>query len=97
MYVILPLLISSSRQGAIQCLLGCTAVQVLITLAAAGVGLKYYLGEKNKKRLVGLREKWNAAGKDVVVLHMFPRAIFSPNASPFPVKLETWLRMNKIK
>jgi hypothetical protein len=44
-----------------------------------------------------LRSQWDSAGKDVVVLHMFQRAIYSPNLSPFPMKLETWLRMNKIK
>ncbi len=43
------------------------------------------------------RVKWNNVGKDVVVLHMFPRAKFSPNLTPYPIKLETFLRMTKIK
>lgn len=47
---------------------------------------------KKQKR----RKKWNNAGKDVVVLHMFPRGYFCPNLSPFVVKLETYLRMAKI-
>ena len=32
-----------------------------------------------------------------VVLHQFGRAHDCPNPSPFPIKLETWLRINKIK
>ena len=40
-----------------------------------------------------LRQKWNNAGKDVVVLHMFPRSRTSPNISPYMVKLETYLRV----
>ncbi|KAG7170094.1 Failed axon connections-like 6 [Homarus americanus] len=42
------------------------------------------------------RKKWNNAGKDVVVLHMFPRGHFCPNLSPFVVKLEMYLRMADI-
>ena len=52
---------------------------------------------KSWKYVVCVQEKWNAAGKDVVVLHMPLRALDCPNPSPFPVKLETWLRMNNIK
>ncbi|XP_066976426.1 failed axon connections homolog [Macrobrachium rosenbergii] len=40
-----------------------------------------------------LRKEWNAAGKDVVVLHTFGRGYTSPNISPFALKLETYLRM----
>ncbi|XP_064105417.1 failed axon connections homolog isoform X1 [Macrobrachium nipponense] len=42
------------------------------------------------------RKKWNSVGKDVVVLHLFPRGRFCPNVSPFVVKLETYLRMAEI-
>lgn len=44
-----------------------------------------------------LQIKWNVSGKDIVVLHQFPRARFCPNASPFPIKLETFLRLHGIK
>ncbi|XP_068223453.1 failed axon connections homolog [Palaemon carinicauda] len=39
------------------------------------------------------RNKWRSVGKDVVVLHLFPRGRYCPNVSPFVVKLETYLRM----
>lgn len=34
--------------------------------------------------------------QDVVVLHEFPRAINHPNASPYPIKMETYFRMADI-
>lgn len=40
-----------------------------------------------------LRKKWNGVGEDVVVLHQVRRAKFAPSISPFPIKLETYLRM----
>ena len=43
------------------------------------------------------REKWNNAGKDVVVLHQFWRGKFCPSLSPFVMKVETFLRMHNIK
>lgn len=33
---------------------------------------------------------------DIVVLHQFPRAATVPNISPFPMKLESYLRLAKI-
>ena len=38
------------------------------------------------------RHKWDSAGRDVVVLHQMARGKNSPSISPFPLKLETWLR-----
>lgn len=35
--------------------------------------------------------------KDTVILHMFERARHCPSPSPFPIKLETFLRMAEIK
>ena len=52
---------------------------------------------KRSKAARALQPTWNAVGKDVVVLHMPERPIYGPNPSPFPIKLETWLRMNKVK
>ncbi len=50
-----------------------------------------------KIRLVKLRTGWNCRGKVVVTLHMFDRAVTGPNPSPYPIKLETYLRMMDIK
>lgn len=36
------------------------------------------------------------AGKDVVVLHQLDRGRFTPSISPFPLKLETYMRITKI-
>ena len=53
--------------------------------------------KNSKMSIAGDQDKWNAAGKDVVVLHMFKRALYAPNISMYPMKLETWLRMKGIK
>ena len=42
------------------------------------------------------RKKWNAVGKNVVVLHQIQRGKHTPSISPFPLKLETYLRMANI-
>ena len=42
------------------------------------------------------KEEWKKAEKDVVILHAFERGRFCPNLSPFPIKLETFLRMADI-
>lgn len=42
------------------------------------------------------RKKWNAVGKDVVVLHTMQRGKLTPSLSPFALKLETYLRMADI-
>ncbi len=44
-----------------------------------------------------LRQEWNNAGKDVVVLHQFDRAKTRPNPSPYCLKLETFLRVAAIE
>ena len=44
-----------------------------------------------------LREDWNNAGENVVVLHMLPRGRHTPNPSCYPLKLETYLRIAGIK
>ncbi|KAK7082017.1 hypothetical protein SK128_002002 [Halocaridina rubra] len=65
------------------------AVVTAIVLVGA-LKLTSYIQRQNR------RKKWNNAGKDVVVLHSFPRGKFCPNLSPFVVKLETYLRMAAI-
>ncbi|MPC10452.1 Failed axon connections [Portunus trituberculatus] len=47
--------------------------------------------------VVAVVKRWDAAGQDVVVLHMFGRGRHLPNLSPFVLKLETYLRMTDIK
>ena len=42
------------------------------------------------------RKKWATVGKDVVVLHQIGRGRITPCASPFPLKLETYLRITGI-
>jgi hypothetical protein len=41
------------------------------------------------------KSKFSVA-KDVVLLHQLDRGIFTPSISPFPLKLETYLRMADI-
>ena len=52
---------------------------------------------KRKRQFQKNREKWVSVGKDVVVLHCFPRGNSCLSLTPFPLKLETYLRMNNIK
>jgi hypothetical protein len=78
-------------------ILNCGLVQTAITLVALGFGAKVFFKKQAKAKLANLQIKWNAAGKDVVILHQFPRARYCPNPSPYPIKLETFLRMNNIK
>ncbi|EFX86930.1 GST-N-Metaxin-like protein [Daphnia pulex] len=43
-----------------------------------------------------MKKRGNDIGQDVVVLHQLDRGVFTPNISPFPLKLETYLRMANI-
>merc|ERR1712071_600618 len=66
-------------------------------IVAAGVGslylaVKAYTVYKKSQQ----RKKWNAVGKNVIVLHQIVRGKNTPNISPFPLKLETYLRMANI-
>lgn len=66
-------------------------------IVAAGIGslylaVKAYTVYKKSQQ----RKKWNAVGKNVVVLHQIVRGKNTPNISPFPLKLETYLRMANI-
>ncbi|XP_037088733.1 failed axon connections homolog [Pollicipes pollicipes] len=67
--------------------------KVLLGAALLGIGLKVYGRYRRYQR----RQRWNQAGKDVVVLHQFERGTNCPSLSPFALKLETFLRMAGIK
>jgi len=51
------------------------------------------VGSIKKKRMLA---RWTNTPKDVIIVHRFPSASTLPNASPFVIKLETYLRMTKI-
>ncbi len=44
-----------------------------------------------------VRERWNNLEKDVVVVHQMPKGKTCPSPSPFPLKLETFLRIAGVK
>ena len=67
---------------------------VAVCVSGCVLGLVKYKGWRRKCQL---REKWDKAGENVVVLHQFPRPGKIPNLSPFPIKLETFLRAMKIE
>lgn len=48
---------------------------------------------RHRKRLREARRRWNAVGKDVVVLHQLPRPNTCLSLSPFPIKLEAFFRI----
>jgi hypothetical protein len=68
-------------------------VLLLEAVAAAGLTYAVYKYIKRQKRI----NKRKAYPKDVVILHQFPRGARAPSVSPFPIKLETWLRITGIK
>ena len=72
-------------------------IQVILVLYGIYLSIKYLFEQHKKNERYKKQLKWNEAGKDVVVLHQFQRGRFCPNPSPFPIKLETFLRINKIK
>ncbi len=47
------------------------------------------------RKLREARERWNKVDEDVVVLHMFPRGDYL-NLSPYPIKIELFMRANNI-
>ena len=67
---------------------------VWIALGIVGLLLLIFglLKWRSMKKKAQLRKMWADVGKDVVVLHQPPRARFCPSGSPYPIKLETFLR-----
>jgi hypothetical protein len=53
---------------------------------------KVNLRKKEKKKMAPK----NGNDKGVIVLHQFPRTKNAPSPSPYPMKVETFLRMNKL-
>ena len=73
-------------------------LQISALLIILFFSLKWWFKREARLKRQNLQIKWNSAyGSDVVVLHQFPRARFCPSPSPFPLKLETFLRLHKIK
>lgn len=74
--------------------------QLVTTVITVGLGLLSFYGiykYKSSARKQRLRKLWNSYGKDVVILHQLPRGLKCPNLSPYPIKLELYLVINKIK
>ncbi len=71
--------------------------QVIVGPAGAGISIAFFRRRNTASKLARLRAEWDGRDKDVVTLHMFDRALTSPNPSPFPIKLETYLRIVRIK
>ncbi len=69
-----------------------------ISGAAAAVASVVFLRKlASSSRRRALEKKWNSQPKDVVTLHMVNRGPYSPNPSPYPVKVETYMRAVGIK
>ena len=49
-----------------------------------------------RRTMSGCKKKRDSLEEDVVLLHQLERGIFTPSISPFPMKLETYLRMASI-
>ena len=73
------------------------ASQVGLALVCGLAGFIYFQRQRSKAKCEALKKEWVTAGKDLVVLHMFARARVCPNPSPFPLKLETWIRTQGVK
>ncbi len=75
----------------------CTWFKVAAGLTVTYATYKVYKSCSEASRKAKLRQLWDSRGKDVVTLHMFPRATTGPSPSPFPVKLELYLKIMDIK
>ena len=69
----------------------------IVAIIATSTGFVIIKKFLNKSKLEAAKKKWAEIGKDVVILHQLQRPLTSLNLSPYPVKLETFLRLNKIE
>ena len=74
-------------------LVGYALTGTVVAGGAVALLAKLYRAKKYGKE----EQKWRKVGRDVVVLHQYPRGNTCINLSPFPIKVETFLRMNGIK
>jgi len=76
------------------------SISTLIIIIYLGI-LVYFIqslfSKQTKTQRQNLQIKWNNLEEDLVILHQFSRARFCPSPSPYPIKLETFLRMHNIK
>jgi len=75
---------------------GCPCMTaIFVALGLGGLYLLYrFIKDRQLKRKL---EKWSNTPKDVVILHCFPAGKTIPNASPFVLKVQTFMRMANIK
>ena len=74
-----------------------TCGNIVLLLGALGGAAYVHFQNKRGAKLAKLQAEWLMAGKDVVVLHQPSRATYCPNPSPFPIKIETYMRIMGIK
>ncbi|KAI0235409.1 Failed axon connections protein [Lamellibrachia satsuma] len=69
------------------------AIALLVILLLVSFEVTSYIYDLNKV------EGYTNYEKDLIYLHTFPRACCKqvPNLSPYAIKLETWLRLHKLK
>ena len=86
-----------AKMGPLRTTLICTLGGSLV--AVSGVfGLVYVIRElRHRKRLRDARKRWAAVDKDLVILHQLPRPLKCLSLSPYPIKLECFLRMRGVE
>eukprot|EP00094_Tigriopus_californicus_P000121 TCALIF_00118-PA protein Name:"Similar to faxc Failed axon connections homolog (Xenopus tropicalis)" AED:0.20 eAED:0.20 QI:0/0/0/0.66/1/1/3/0/323 len=74
---------------------------ILLSIGIAGCGtvavLSLFQYLRGQSRWKHAQAQWAQEDPDVVILHQFPRPKACLSASPFPIKLETYLRIAEIK
>ncbi|XGW17127.1 hypothetical protein V3C99_002049 [Haemonchus contortus] len=68
-------------------------VSIAVWLAVVGITAYFVFLKKDKKEVELRKHDWKA---DTVYLYQFPRSKTIPNLSPYCLKVETFLKINKI-